>query len=90
MSQVDRRHAKEACERVYGTHVTPNKLLALSIQFHADPAKALVFHYLSELASEGRAAWTLLGDGDIELKFLTGEVFILGETSIARVACATE
>lgn len=52
---------------------------------HADPDKARVMAWIGALIRAGHAEWGMLGNGDIELRFMTGEVFHLGETAITRV-----
>lgn len=52
---------------------------------HADPDKARVMAWIGELIRAGHAEWGILGNGDIELRFMAGEVFHLGETGITRV-----
>ena len=52
---------------------------------HGDPDKARVMAWIGGLIRAGHAEWGLLGNGDIELRFLTGEVFHLGETAIRRI-----
>ena len=46
---------------------------------HADPAKALVMTYFGQLVADGYAEWDMLDNGDIELRFNTGETFLLAE-----------
>jgi hypothetical protein len=57
----------------------------LAGRVYADPAKALVMSTIGHLVSDGFAVWSLLANGDVELRFLTGEVFLLGDTSITRL-----
>jgi hypothetical protein len=52
---------------------------------HADPDKALVMAWIGDLIRGGHAEWGVLGNGDIEVRFMTGEVFHLGEATITRV-----
>ena len=54
-------------------------------RFAADPAKALVMSHLARLVSGGRAEWSLLDNGDVELRLLSGEVFFLADTTITRI-----
>ena len=42
--------------------------------------------FLGQFVADGFAAWERLGNGDIELRFDTGETFILGEKAIVRLA----
>jgi len=50
-----------------------------------DPAKALVMSHIGQLVSDGYAEWSLLDNGDVELRFLSGEVFLLADTTITRL-----
>jgi hypothetical protein len=54
-------------------------------RFYADPAKALVMTYLGQLVGDGYAEWHMLDNGDVELRFYTGEVFLLADTTILRI-----
>ncbi|MFD2249568.1 hypothetical protein FHS82_004021 [Pseudochelatococcus lubricantis] len=51
-----------------------------------DPDKTLVMNWIGGLIRNGHAEWGMLGNGDIELRFLSGEVFHLRETTILRVS----
>ncbi len=51
----------------------------------ADPDKASVVAWLGDLIRAGHAEWGMLGNGDIELRFITGEAFHLGATAVTRV-----
>jgi hypothetical protein len=53
---------------------------------YADPAKALVMSCISELVGCGQAEWSLRDDGNVELRFLTGEIFLLGDRTVTRTA----
>ncbi|RWB00468.1 MAG: hypothetical protein EOQ39_19800 [Mesorhizobium sp.] len=52
----------------------------------AEKAKSQVMAAISELVDDGKAEWNHTVTGDIELRLLSGEVFVLGEVSITRVA----
>jgi hypothetical protein len=41
--------------------------------------------YFGQLVSDGFAEWRMLEDNEIELRFVSGEVFLLAETTITRV-----
>jgi hypothetical protein len=49
------------------------------------PTKALVMTYFGQLVSDGFAEWPMLEDDEVELRFVSGEVFLLAETTITRV-----
>jgi hypothetical protein len=69
-------------ERTWGTPAMPESLTG---RFAADPAKALVMSYIGHFVNDGYAEWSLLDNGDVELRFFSGEVFLLGDTTITRV-----
>jgi hypothetical protein len=52
----------------------------------ADPAKEYVMSCLPFLVREGIAEWDMLGNGEIELRFRTGETFLLGKDVVTRTA----
>ena len=58
---------------------------SLTGRFAADPTKALVMSYIGQFINDGYAEWSLLDNDDVELRFLSGEVFLLGDTTITRV-----
>ena len=49
-------------------------------------AKARVMVAIGQLVDDGKAEWNRTATGEIELHLLTGEVFLLGEVSVTRVA----
>ncbi|MFS8047727.1 hypothetical protein [Rhizobium sp. BR 314] len=52
----------------------------------ANPGKALVLSYVVQIAADGCAVWNILENGEIEVRFNSGEIFILAETTILRLA----
>lgn len=82
MSTTGELGAKAQHERTCGTLAM---LDSLTGRFAADPAKALVMSHIGQLVSDGYAEWSLLDNGDVELRFLSGEVFLLADTTITRV-----
>ena len=52
----------------------------------ADPAKALVMTYVRRLVVDGYAEWDVVENGDIQLRFHTGETFLFARTMIIRIA----
>jgi hypothetical protein len=52
---------------------------------YADPSKALVMAKVGELVRNGLANWTVLENGDIELRLATGEVLHLGRTTVMQL-----
>ena len=57
----------------------------LTTGVYANPAKTAVMSFAGQLAREGLAQWTALGNGIVEVTLFSGEVFHLGETSVTRV-----
>jgi hypothetical protein len=53
---------------------------------YADPDKARVMGWIDGLVPAGHAEWGVLGNGDVELRFMTGEVFRFSEELVIRVA----
>lgn len=60
--------------------------VAIASPIHADPMKALVMKYIGQLVAAGHAEWELRVNGSVQLCFRTGEIFLLEETVIVRVA----
>jgi hypothetical protein len=75
--------AKTRREKPCGTDATSDAIAGL---FHADPAKALVMTYVRRLVVDGYAEWDVLENGDIQLRFQTGETFLLARKMIIRIA----
>ncbi|MGX5827795.1 hypothetical protein [Mesorhizobium sp. 43Arga] len=49
-------------------------------------AKSQVLAAIGKLVADGRAEWSRTANGEIELRLLSGEVFLLGEVAVTRVA----
>jgi hypothetical protein len=69
----------EAC----GTLASADNVAA---HFSDDPAKPLVMMYLSQFVNAGYAEWHARDDGDLELWFVTGEIFLMADTTMTRLA----
>ncbi|WP_281412645.1 hypothetical protein [Rhizobium ruizarguesonis] len=41
--------------------------------------------FIGQLVADGFAVWEMLDSGEIELRFSTGETFILGEKAVVRL-----
>jgi hypothetical protein len=54
-------------------------------RFYSDPAKALVMTHIGQFVYDGYAEWTMLDNGDVELRFFSGEVFLLADATMTRV-----
>jgi hypothetical protein len=80
MSPTGEVGTKAQHEKTYGAR--PDNLTG---RFAADPAKALVMSHIGQFVSDGYAKWSLMDNGDVELRFLSGEVFLLADTTITRV-----
>lgn len=74
-------NAKTRCGKICAAAAPPDGVAA---RLYADPAKALVMFYLGQLVSDGYAEWSLLDNGDVELRFSKGDIFLLADTSITR------
>jgi hypothetical protein len=70
-------------QKLAGPEATPDAIAGLT---HADPAKALVMRYVSQLVADGYADWDVLEDGTVQLRCRTGEIFLLAKTMIIRIA----
>jgi len=82
MSPTGELGNKAQHERTCGTRLMPDSLTG---RFAVDPAKALVVSHIGQLVSDGYAEWSLLDNGDVELRFLSGEVFLLADATITRL-----
>jgi hypothetical protein len=60
-----------------------NRQIAVS---HPEDAKLQVLAAIVELIDAGKAEWNRNASGEVELRLLSGEVFVLGEISVTRVA----
>ena len=49
-------------------------------------AKSRVMAAIGQMVDDGKAEWSRTATGEVELHLLTGEVFLLGEVSVTRVA----
>jgi hypothetical protein len=53
---------------------------------YADPDKALVMSQLDQLVADGYAEWAECSDGDLEVRFHSGQRFLLARHTITRLA----
>jgi hypothetical protein len=65
---------------------TPASVDDVAVRFSDDPAKPLVMMYLSQFVNDGYAEWHARDDGDFELRFVTGEIFLMADTTMTRLA----
>ncbi|MGY3606015.1 MULTISPECIES: hypothetical protein [unclassified Bradyrhizobium] len=75
--------AKTKREKGRRRRTMPDAIAAL---VHADPAKARVMAYFRRLVTDGHAEWQMLENGDIRLRFRTGETYLLAKMTIIRIA----
>jgi hypothetical protein len=68
--------------RLLGTEGAIDALVALAKD---DPDKALVMTYIGQLVADGFAVWDILHNGEIEVRFTSGETYLLAETTILRL-----
>ena len=52
---------------------------------HGDPDKTLVMKHIGQLVVAGHANVELLDNGEAEVRFTSGETFLLAATSILRL-----
>jgi len=50
-----------------------------------NPEKALVMKYIGQLVVDGYAEWDVLCNGEVEVRFTSGETYLLAETTILRL-----
>ena len=60
--------------------------VAIASPLYADPMKALVMKYIGQLVAAGHAEGEMHGNGSVQPRCRTGEIFLLEETMIVRVA----
>ena len=75
--------ARPKRDRLHAAKLAPSTALG---GVDSDPDKALILTAIGELVADGHAQWTMLDDGDVELSFNSGEIFILSETVVIRLA----
>ena len=75
--------AKASRRKLPGTEEAIDALVAL---VQDDPDKALVMRYIGQLVADGYAEWAMLDNGEIEVRFTSGETYLLAETTILRLA----
>ncbi|TIX87223.1 hypothetical protein [Rhizobium sp. P44RR-XXIV] len=75
--------AKASRGKLRGTKEATDALVALA-QDNAD--KALVMTYIGQLVADGYAEWAMLDRGEIEVRFTSGETYLLAETTVLRLS----
>lgn len=51
-----------------------------------NPDKARVMAYIGQLVADGFAVWEKHENGEVEVRFASGEIYLLAETTILRLA----
>ncbi|WEK02267.1 MAG: hypothetical protein P0Y59_11475 [Candidatus Sphingomonas phytovorans] len=59
---------------------------AMARLLDADPARAMTIACFGRFVADGRAEWAIPGNGDIHLRMISGEVFLLAETEVVRIS----
>ncbi|MGX1790417.1 hypothetical protein ACWIGM_26960 [Bosea sp. NPDC055332] len=75
--------AKTSRRSLPGTQAAIAELVALA---RDNPDKALVMAHIGQLVANGFAVWEKLDNGEIEVRFVSGETYLLAETTILRLA----
>lgn len=75
--------AKVTRHKIPGTEQAIEDLVALA---QDNPDKALVMTYIGQLVIDGTAEWKMLDNGEVEVRFTSGETYLLGKTTILRLA----
>jgi len=75
--------AKATRRKLPGTEQVVEDLVARA---EDDPDKALVMKYIGQLVIDGYAEWEMLDNGEVEVRFTSGETYLLGESTILRMA----
>lgn len=76
-------NAKTSRRNLPGTEEAISALVALA---EGNPDKALVMSYIGQLVAGGFAVWELLESGEVEVRFTSGETYLLAATTILRLA----
>lgn len=82
MSSADRRRPGETRKEIRDATAGADQLAE---RRYSDIAKALVMGQVAQFVGAGLAQWNELNNGDIEVRFMSGELFHFGKTSIVRV-----
>jgi hypothetical protein len=59
---------------------------AIAALVQSDPAKIKVMNYCCKLVAEGFAEWQTLENGTIRLRLITGEMYLLEQATVTRIA----
>lgn len=75
--------AKASRRKLSGTGEAGDAFVVLA---RGNPDKALVMKYVGRLVADGYAQWSMLDNGEVEVRFTSGETYLLAETTILRLA----
>ena len=82
MSSADRLLSGETRRKIRDATARADQLAE---RHYSDTAKALVMGQVVQFVRVGLAQWNELDNGDIEVRFMSGELFHFGQTYIVRV-----
>lgn len=74
--------AKTSRRKLSGTEEAIDALVALA---QDNPDKALVMKYIGQLVVDGYAHWEMFKNGEVEVRFTSGESYLLAATTILRL-----
>lgn len=75
--------AKASGRKLPGAQEVIDALVALA---QGNPDKALVMKHIGQLVADGYAELEILDNGEAEVRFTSGETYLLAETTILRLA----
>ena len=82
--------ARDIRPRSRKTRTKPSRITGRKVEsvnrYHEYSAKQFVLFAIGRLVRDDEAALEMLANGDFELRFVTGEIFQLSETTVTRVA----
>ncbi|NIJ33785.1 hypothetical protein [Sphingomonas oligoaromativorans] len=73
----------DARRRLCGTRATDDPFSEIA---RGDPDKAAVMRWVAGLVADGTAEWDTLDNGNIRLRFKSGEIYLLADRRVVRVA----
>jgi hypothetical protein len=76
-------NARTSWHNLPGAEEATDALVALAKD---DPDKALVISSIGQLVAGGFAVWEPLETGEVEVRFTSGETYLLANTTILRLA----
>ncbi|MET0679063.1 MAG: hypothetical protein ABW175_24960 [Bradyrhizobium sp.] len=75
--------AKALGRKLPGTEKAVETFVALG---QDQPDKALVMKYIGQLVVDGYAEWEMLDNGEVEVRFTSGEIYLLSKAAVLRLA----